>query len=119
LEAQGLTLAESLDILAEVKTSISKAAGAVGQAIQTKLGLVLNKNPGIEKMIDVAKVLTGGEAQTGLAPGMISAMKFAPLTSCDVERSFSVYKNILADNRTNFTPENLEMYLVCNYEKRE
>jgi hypothetical protein len=25
----------------------------------------------------------------------------------------------LADNRTSFTPENLEMYLICNCEKRD
>jgi hypothetical protein len=25
----------------------------------------------------------------------------------------------LDDRRTNFTPENLEMYLICNCEKRE
>ena len=69
-------------------------------------------------MIDIAKILTGGTAECDLTPNMIAVMKFAPLTSCDVERSFSVYNSILTEDRTNFTPENLEMYLICNCEKR-
>jgi hypothetical protein len=40
--------------------------------------------------------------------------KFAPITSCEVERSFSKYKSILVDNRQCFKVENLEQYLVCN-----
>jgi hypothetical protein len=54
-----------------------------------------------------------------MEPGIISAYKFAPVTSVDVERSFSIYKNILSDNRTSFSPENLEKYIICNVEKRE
>jgi hypothetical protein len=49
-----------------------------------------------------------------LPPDAIGSFKYAPIQSCDVERSFSMYKNVLADNRTNFTPENLEMYLICH-----
>ncbi|KAH6943738.1 hypothetical protein HPB50_026089 [Hyalomma asiaticum] len=40
--------------------------------------------------------------------------KYAPLTSVDVERSFSAYKQILTERRHNFKPENLEMVLVCH-----
>lgn len=79
----------------------------------------LNKNPGLSKIIDIAKVLDGVEVEIDMAPNMIAALKYAPMTSCDVERSFSIYKNILADNRTSFKPENLEKYIICNCEKRE
>jgi hypothetical protein len=44
----------------------------------------------------------------------INYYKFAPITSCEVERSFSKYKSILVDNRQCFKVENLEQYLVCN-----
>jgi hypothetical protein len=40
--------------------------------------------------------------------------KFAPITSCEVERSFSKYKSILVDNGQCFKIENLEQYIVCN-----
>ena len=111
-------LAECLDILNEVKRTISAAGGEIGTKVQKKFEYVLKNNPGLDKLIDIARVLTGADAEIEMSPGMMASMKFAPMNSCDVERSFSVYKNVLATNRTNFTPENLEMYLVCNCEKR-
>ena len=59
-------------------------------------------------------ILNGGHIETELTPDVIASYKFAPVQSCDVERSFSVYKKILANDRTSFTPENFEMYLICN-----
>jgi len=43
-------------------------------------------------------------------------MKFAPMTSCDVERSFSVYKTTLTDNRRRFLFENIKHHVIvqCN-----
>jgi hypothetical protein len=44
--------------------------------------------------------------------------KFAPMSSVDVEPSFSKYKNILVDNRQSFKFPNLRKYLIrvvqCN-----
>lgn len=37
-------------------------------------------------------------------------MNYAPITSVDVKRSFSMYKNILSDNRISFTIANLAKY---------
>ncbi|KAF0766706.1 Dimer Tnp hAT domain-containing protein [Aphis craccivora] len=42
-------------------------------------------------------------------------MKYAPITSMDIERSFSMYKNILLDNRISFTTVNLGKYMVNNF----
>lgn len=36
------------------------------------------------------------------------------ITSCDVERSFSKYKTILADRKTKFPQENLEKYIAAS-----
>jgi len=44
-------------------------------------------------------------------------MKYAPITSVDVDyvkSSFSMYKNILADNRVSFTTVNLGKYNMVN-----
>ncbi len=41
-----------------------------------------------------------------------SCFKFATITSCDVERSFSIYKPILSDNRKHFLFDNLKMHFV-------
>ena len=67
-------------------------------------------------MVDVDTVLTEGnpEEEIGMNPAMIAAMKFAPMTSADVERSFSTYKHVLTEKRTSFTPEHLKKYMICN-----
>jgi hypothetical protein len=46
----------------------------------------------------------------------LTFFKFAPITSCEVERSFSIYKSILADNRKRFDFVNLKHHFVthCN-----
>jgi hypothetical protein len=38
----------------------------------------------------------------------IAAFEYAPLSSCEVERSFSRYKDNLQDNRKRLTMENLK-----------
>jgi len=40
---------------------------------------------------------------------------YAPLTSVDVERSFSRLKNILTDDRHKLTPDNMEKLIVIQY----
>jgi len=43
------------------------------------------------------------------------SMKYAPITSVDVERSFSMYKNILSPNRSRFSEDSLSKYMVVNF----
>ncbi|KAI1705118.1 hypothetical protein DdX_13876 [Ditylenchus destructor] len=122
LESQGLTLSQNLEVLAEVKTAISNAVGHIGQKIQTKLDFVMQNNPGLSKMAEIAKVQNGEEAELEvetMAPKQLTVMKYAPMVNCDVERSFSIYKNISTDNRASFSEANLEMYIIYNYETRE
>lgn len=38
--------------------------------------------------------------------------------SCDVGRSFSMYKHFMTDRRTSMTEENIEMHLICNCFKK-
>ncbi|KAF7632969.1 hypothetical protein Mgra_00007615, partial [Meloidogyne graminicola] len=98
--------------------SLSSVIGQIGEEVNLRLATVLENNPGLNKLIEISKILAGAELQIDMAPDMIASFKYAPLTSCDVERSFSTYKNILSDNRQSFTPQNLEFYIVCNCETR-
>jgi hypothetical protein len=40
-----------------------------------------------------------------ISPGKFNLLKFAPVTSCDVDRSFSAYKRISSDWRLSVTAE--------------
>lgn len=78
---------------------------------------VLKKNQGYQILLGIQNVLSGdedGHLPTNYSPDMTSNMKFSPITSVDVERSFSLYKHILSDRRTHMTPEHMEQYIVIN-----
>lgn len=48
------------------------------------------------------------------SPTILSSLKYAPVTSVDVERSFSIYKHILSDRRQSFNVNNLEKHVIIN-----
>lgn len=98
LEKQSLSIEDQLNVLNTVKTKL-------GEGIYLeKLNNCLLKNPDFHDF-------TSKNANVDIR----IKRKFAPLVSVDVERSFSVYKNILRDNRHSFKPETLTKLLCINY----
>jgi hypothetical protein len=74
---------------------------------------VLKNNPDLETISKIGRVLDGVNVPNFiLSPNLIAHYKYAPLTSCDVERP-SRYKSILTDYRTRFLPDNVEKHLIC------
>lgn len=122
LENSNLSLKETFTILDTVVSKINSARGPRAMTVQEKLRRVFLNNEGLTFMRRACEILEGSCAPENsrivtekLKNKEILSLKFAQLTSCDVERSFSIYKNILTDRRTNFTMDNLEMYIVSNY----
>lgn len=76
------------------------------------------KNSGFELLIKINKILrldeNSEDLDINLDVSILTALKNAPITSVDVERSFSSYKHILSDRRQNFLPENIEKHLIIN-----
>jgi hypothetical protein len=64
-----------------------------------KLKYVFNKNSGLKKISKISNIINGktlteeeSELELNLSPKEISAFKYAP--NCEVERSFSKYKQL-------------------------
>jgi hypothetical protein len=77
-------------------------------------------NPDLKTISKIGKIIDGNtNVELDMPPHIIALYKFVPLTSCDVERSFSIYKTILTDNRSSFTVENLEKYIVSSCDNRK
>ncbi len=121
LEKKGLQLIDSIKIITDLCNSFNNLRGNTGLAIKNKWEQVLVKNPGYKSMLVIAKILNGDNAdisdiEVDLTVEEISLFKYAPITSCDVERSFSQYKTLLRSNRLSFTEENFKMTLIthCN-----
>jgi hypothetical protein len=45
---------------------------------------------------------------------LIPFFEFAPVTRCDVERSFSKFKDVLTPKRCNFSEDNLEKMIIIH-----
>ena len=55
-----------------------------------------------------------GRSTPGVDECILPVLKYAPITSVEVERSFSIYKHMFTDRRHNFLIENFEKHLVVN-----
>lgn len=126
LEAAGTKLCDALDIVQHVQSELGRARGRVAEKVNNKLQSVLQRNPGYSTMCKISESLSGNattfeDNEPKLACRDLAAFKYAPVTSCDVERSFSRYKTILSDNRRCLKMENLKMHLViqCNSAETE
>ncbi len=122
LQKSGLPLVESLAIVSEAEEKINALPEPVGLPYKGKVRDVLAKNPGLETLRMVGKVLQLGTAElpAGMQPCDVANLKFVPIVSVDVERSFSQFKNILSDRRHNLTKENLSKIVVttCFYNSK-
>ncbi|KAL4120565.1 hypothetical protein QTP88_013235 [Uroleucon formosanum] len=121
LETSGMLLSESVCCIEKVKQQIKQALGKTGETVTKKLDNVLNKNSGFKILTIISNILKGEKISREELPEDLTCddliyYKFAPITSVDVERSFSKYKHILSDRRRRFLFENLIKVLIvqCN-----
>jgi len=97
LEASGLSVSDQLQLFNNVKEKLN--------------GNVLKKfQKCVEKNLDLLEFTSANKSFNHK-----SKITYAPLTSVDVERSFSTYKHILRDNRVSFTPDNLDKYNIIHF----
>jgi len=122
LETFGLSLHQSIKIVQDVENTIQQAENRVGRTrYKKKLKSGLDKNTGFKTVTTISKILNGEKVLNQNFPddlnnSDIAHFQFAPITSVDVEKSFSKYKNLLSDNRRSFTMENIKHALIvqCN-----
>ena len=95
----------------------------VGDNVFAKLQSALHQNEGYSTICKFHDILSGKQAtfeedDPELSSNDFTFFKYAPITSCDVERSFSRYKTMLSDNRRSFLFENFTMCVIvyCNSE---
>ncbi|CAL8076763.1 unnamed protein product [Orchesella dallaii] len=119
LEDRKLTLYDSVAVIESVEAALSNSSSTINKTVKGKLMDVLKKNPDFQKLSVIAKILNGeavGSPSHNLSPAILASLKFCPITSVEVERSFSMEKAILTDRRQRFLMENLEKVVICHYE---
>jgi len=121
LEQRNLHLSESIAMYENTQMNLENAKGNIANAISQKFDTIMKRNINFKNLQCIAKCLDGSEKMlaeniSNLSNREITCFKFAPVTSCDVERSFSKYKNMLRPNRYQIKDENLHLYTIpyCN-----
>ncbi|XP_050548865.1 uncharacterized protein LOC126910379 [Daktulosphaira vitifoliae] len=105
LETQNLSLADNLGIVSDTVKKLKESPGQVGIKIKNKVEQVLSKNSGLKTVETIANILNGSDTQTSFEFSLadLGAFKFSPISSVNVERSFSRHKIIHRSNRRQFT----------------
>jgi len=119
LETSKMPLTESLEIVDNAIKQLERVPGEIGVLTNSKLKNVLEKNTGFNIVMSIRDILlnktpNNNYSEIEYTPKEIMCMKYAPVTSVDVERSFSRYKAMLRPNRRHFTFENFKLYVVSN-----
>ena len=112
-----MTLVQSLRLIEEIKKCIEQVQRPLGVAVKEKMHSVLHKNPGLDCLKLIRNIhceMNGVILLAELTPLDIANIKFAPITSVEVECSFSWYKSVLQLNRKAFNFDNLNKYMVSH-----
>ncbi|XP_055307944.1 uncharacterized protein LOC129572062 [Sitodiplosis mosellana] len=118
LETQGLALSESIEIVTSIRNELRSLSR---QEFTRKFEAVLKRNRGFIPICDINNILNRNMQPTNeyvhnLTSHELALFAYAPLSSADVERSFSDYKNVLTLKRRSFLFENVKQHVIvlCN-----
>lgn len=105
-EKSNTPLVEMINLIENTFTQLEQILGEKWKIVKTKI-LQLQKKPRIQSF---EKCWTNNENNRVQLPenyssAMVANLQYSPVTSVDVERSFSIYKNIITNRRTKMTPE--------------
>ena len=78
------------------------------KSVVEKLKKVTEKNKGFNTLRIISNILNGIDEFGDLNASEMVYFKYAPITSVDVERSFSQYKNLLTDKRRSLLFQNIK-----------
>lgn len=114
-ETQNLKLEYGIHTLNKTLNKLKCIPGDFGKRLNKKIDAVFERNPYLHTLKNLSS--RNFKDIEMLHKNFVSYFQYAPLTICDVERSFSILKNILSSKRTNFSKENLENGLIINVNK--
>jgi hypothetical protein len=119
LEKTDVEMIDSLLEFESVTESLNKLKSKLGKIVSTKVQFLKNKNVGFRLLLEIGKLIRGDKIINSkleiYEPHQLACYKYAPVTSCDVERSFSVFKNIFADRRRSYLFDNLKKVVMLQY----
>lgn len=118
-----MNLSDSIAIIDDIEQCVKQLDGSIGTAVKTKFAELLRKNVGFKSIASISKIINGESCDDDIIEKLsiedLSSFKFAPITTCHIERSFSQYKHVLEGRDLNWEFDNLKktFMLYCNNQK--
>ena len=88
-----------MKIYEESMQQMMEVPGEKGSAVAEKCKRVVSANKDLKQLKTICDILKDENAVTKMSPATLACSMYAPITSVEVERSFSIMKNILSDRR--------------------
>ena len=109
-----IPLVNSIALVTKVQDEINHHIG------RQKLKDMLDENEGLDMLTQVSAVLQGVGGSTNVKDlnehwtiDDVKVLRHASVVSVDVERSFSMCKNLLSNNHNRLLPVNIKMLVFC------
>lgn len=120
LESAEMPLVDAIKLIDDFALDMRALSSRRLLPIKTKTINVFEKNTGLKQLKQISDMLRGNiganDTFDRLSADDVANLRFAPIVSTEVERSFSRYKAFLRDNRRGFEFENMNKYVItlCN-----
>lgn len=122
LETKALELKEYLNVYEDISSKMDMLDDPDFKLIFEN---IIKRNVGFTSLVQIKGILYGKQNDSvqktayvvqKLSPSKMALFKNVPVTSVDVEYTFSVYKTVLSAHRRSFTFENFTKHLIfaCN-----
>ena len=124
LEERDTPLTTALRLLHDCTERVVSLPSQNAAKAKAKCEAVFLKNKGLQTLNLISKVLSGEQLSAteqasiqAYSPVELSHFRFCPITSCEVESTFSRYEAVMRANRCSFHFEHLKWHFVsqCNF----
>jgi hypothetical protein len=107
LETQNLKQPTCIDKFETLLVQLKNKNWPLQNRFNQKIDAVIARNPDFTIVKQITSNAFTDDVRLLKYSDLVPYFMFAPVTSCDVERSFSKFKDILTFKRSSFTAENL------------
>ena len=114
LETEMSSLSEKVIQFEKLRQNLRENTTQIGIKVSEKLEEIVWNNPGYEDLHMMSNMIVNNAVfpNNKYSKQQIINFKNTSLSNASIERSFSKYRFILSDRRTNFTNENLVIFIV-------
>ena len=112
LESQNLKLTVSFSRIEELFNELNTIVDPLREKLKNKIDAVVSRNPDFTLLKEISNNNFSNEAGFLKYKNLVRMFEYAPVTSCDVERSFSRFKDILTPKRSSLSDENIEKIII-------